>query len=361
MLKPGEVHVREILPGCVKWDRGYRALATFRKANKLRTKYFPSMRRAKLWADEWTRQVAASGITQTIQPDELNAVVHARAELAEIGATLAEVIAAGMPLVRAKRCGVTVSDLIVRRLDYMRVRGCAKEHFANTQARLKLFGAAFGKRPAALVTTAEIDVWMSGLGKGPRTIANVRDSLHAMFANGVRLDLIAHNPVTKSLRPALRTGNISIFTLDQVRELLRVAKERNQLGYVVLGLFAGLRRSEILRLTPAELNHSWVRITHGKTRGSRRVVHLNATAQAWMPEDSLDFGGVRRLNELRTSLPFPWPGNGLRHSFASYHLAHFRDLAKLAAEMGSSPATIKRDYAELVTPEDAAAFWALRP
>jgi integrase len=29
-----------------------------------------------------------------------------------------------------------------------------------------------------------------------------------------------------------------------------------------------------------------------------------------------------------------WPLNGFRHSYASYHLAHFKDAARLALEMG---------------------------
>lgn len=361
MLKPGEVHVREILPGTDKWDRGYRALATYRTKGKLKTKYFASMRQAHLWAKQWKDQVAASGITSTVTADELAAVMQSRAEIAELDATLAEVIAAGLAVVRARAKGVTVTTLVGRRLDYMRLRGGSKEHLANTTARLRDFQTAFGKRPAALITTAEIDAWLSGLSVGPRTTANFRDSLHAMFSNGVRLGLIEINPVTKAMRTSYRSGTISIFTLDQIPELLHAAVAHDCLAFVVLGLFAGLRRSEILRLTPVDFGPGWVRITKGKTRGSRRVVHLNDTARAWLPEDPATKLSTRQIDNLHDGLSFPWPTNGLRHSFASYHLAHFRDLNRLAADMGSSPGVIRREYAELVSPQDAAAFWRLRP
>jgi integrase len=58
----------------------------------------------------------------------------------------------------------------------------------------------------------------------------------------------------------------------------------------------------------------------------------------------------------------PWPSNGLRHSFASYHLAHFRNAALLALELGHTNQEITfRHYRELVTPEAAKKYWNIRP
>jgi integrase len=52
----------------------------------------------------------------------------------------------------------------------------------------------------------------------------------------------------------------------------------------------------------------------------------------------------------------------LRHSFASYHLAHFQDAAKLALELGHTKQELLfQHYQELVTPEVAAKYWDIRP
>jgi hypothetical protein len=56
-----------------------------------------------------------------------------------------------------------------------------------------------------------------------------------------------------------------------------------------------------------------------------------------------------------------WPDNALRHSFASYHLAHFKNQDTLALEMGNSTAIIFRHYRELVKPDDAALYWSIKP
>jgi len=57
-----------------------------------------------------------------------------------------------------------------------------------------------------------------------------------------------------------------------------------------------------------------------------------------------------------------WPSNALRHSFASYHLAHFCDAAKLALEMGHrDQKLIFANYRELVKPQEAAKYWNIMP
>ena len=57
-----------------------------------------------------------------------------------------------------------------------------------------------------------------------------------------------------------------------------------------------------------------------------------------------------------------WPANVLRHSFASYHLAHFKNAAQTAAELGhAGAAMLYQHYRELVKPDDAARWWQIMP
>jgi hypothetical protein len=57
-----------------------------------------------------------------------------------------------------------------------------------------------------------------------------------------------------------------------------------------------------------------------------------------------------------------WPPNALRHSFASHHLAQFTDAARLALELGHTDQELLfRRYRELVTPDQAAKWWDIRP
>jgi integrase len=57
-----------------------------------------------------------------------------------------------------------------------------------------------------------------------------------------------------------------------------------------------------------------------------------------------------------------WQSNALRHGFASYHLAKFKDAAKLALELGHTKQDLLfRHYRELVKPEQAEKYWSTRP
>jgi hypothetical protein len=63
----------------------------------------------------------------------------------------------------------------------------------------------------------------------------------------------------------------------------------------------------------------------------------------------------------RAGLRENWPNNALRHSFGSYHLAHFKDAPALALQMGNSPDVIFRHYRELVKPKEAKRYWQIMP
>ena len=57
-----------------------------------------------------------------------------------------------------------------------------------------------------------------------------------------------------------------------------------------------------------------------------------------------------------------WPENALRHSFASYHLAHFKNAADTALQLGHHDSRITfAHYRELVKPKEAERYWNIKP
>ena len=70
------------------------------------------------------------------------------------------------------------------------------------------------------------------------------------------------------------------------------------------------------------------------------------------------FAALRAAAGLKTA----WPDNALRHSFASYHLAHFKDAGALALDMGhTNSGMIFANYRQLVRPAEAERYWNLKP
>ncbi len=102
----------------------------------------------------------------------------------------------------------------------------------------------------------------------------------------------------------------------------------------------------------------------------RRLVPICAALREWLAPIALRTGPVaptinfrRRFHAARDAagLLNQWDGNELRHSFASYRLAGTQNAALTALELGNSPTVLQVHYRELATPEDAAAWFAVKP
>ena len=78
-------------------------------------------------------------------------------------------------------------------------------------------------------------------------------------------------------------------------------------------------------------------------------------------------GGIGRRNGLKIRWPSGRPGSipgvgTFIHSYASYHLAHFRNASDLALQLGhQNTEVLFAHYRELVTPEAAARYWEIQP
>ena len=105
-----------------------------------------------------------------------------------------------------------------------------------------------------------------------------------------------------------------------------------------------------------------------KTR-SRRLVPVLPNLAQWLAGYSRKKGKVwkgtpKTLREARAATVkaagVTWKDNGLRHSFISYRLADTQDAAAVALEAGNSPNVVFKHYRELVRPEAARAWFAVR-
>ena len=77
---------------------------------------------------------------------------------------------------------------------------------------------------------------------------------------------------------------------------------------------------------------------------------------AWLTED-VD----KAWKKENASASFVWKRNGLRHSFASYRLAHTGNENQVAQECSNSPAMIYKHYRALVSKAEAERWFAIRP
>jgi len=108
----------------------------------------------------------------------------------------------------------------------------------------------------------------------------------------------------------------------------------------------------------------FIEVTAAKSKTRRRrLVTIQPALASWLALGGvLPLGDVNtRLWKLTSALASPWPRNVTRHSFVSYHLAGFGSAGKTALEAGHTEQILFNHYREIVTAEQAAAFWAIRP
>lgn len=142
--------------------------------------------------------------------------------------------------------------------------------------------------------------------------------------------------------------------------------------FVAIGAFAGLRRAELERLDWREidLEARLIQVTAQNAKSARRrFVKIQPNLAQWLAPYEQPRGNVapldyrKLLDAARESAAIKdWPQNALRHGFASYHLAHFKDAAALALELGhTSNNLVFQHYREVVKPNEAKRYWNLVP
>ena len=143
------------------------------------------------------------------------------------------------------------------------------------------------------------------------------------------------NPTLRATKAKVVGEEPGVLTVEQAYALLENATPEI-LPYIAIGLFAGLRRREIERLDWSEVDfdegHIKVSAKKSKTL-QKRFVTMQPNLREWLQPYRKLKGSVAPHNlfqqlfeQAREAAGIKdWPDNALRHSFASYHLAHFKN------------------------------------
>ncbi len=221
--------------------------------------------------------------------------------------------------------------------------------------------------PLRTITSADCRrILKSAFGNSPSSYKKGRAILHSVFSFGIRREWCDSNPVERVDIPAIKENSIRPLSLQEVRKLQQTVQKpafRDMQLPLHLMLFCGIRPTEITRLTTEDIH--WhdkeliIRPTVSKTGGGRtiplrNIPRVNTTRVAprnWM----------QRWRQLRHAAGLNhWQADACRHTFASYHAAHFRNLNALQLEMGHRDLTLLRTrYISPITSATAADFWSL--
>jgi integrase len=272
---------------------------------------------------------------------------------------------------RAQLVGRSYSDLIP---EYLRTK--AKPEYRRAQEiSLRLFEKEFGRKSLNGIEPHSIEKWLDGKKWQPLNRRNyVRDL--AMFFNWAKLHgHVTDNPCDKVKRPKVPRLVPAIYTVDEVNRLLNTAREHTELGLLdmyAIAFFAGVRIGEILRMRAEMIDweEGEIRLLPSVTKsGSPRNIEIFDALRAWIGEESSEKGPLvspvnlrLRRQQLHLLAAVPMKRNALRHSFASYHSAKYRDPGGLQLLLGQeTPNVLFRHYLAATRKMDALAFFESRP
>ncbi len=341
-----------------------------RVAGKRTRKFFPTRRAAEAWLRKTLARMRKEGEGAIHMPEQLRVEAVACAErLRPYGKTLTEATDHFLAHMAAIQRSCTIQVLIAEFKAAKEQDGASTRYLKDIKHRLGLFEADFGSRVVAEIQSSEIDDWLRGLKVAAQTRNNFRTVLGTLFEFAMLRGYAPGNPTVKIAKAKVVRGAPEIFTPAQMQTILEKAPNAF-IPYLAIGAFAGLRSAEIERLDWSEIDLGQ-RLIHVKAEkaktAQRRLVPISDNLAAWLAPHAITAGPVvASLREQREktceATKIPWPANGLRHSFASYRLAHSKDAAATAAELGhSSPSMLYKHYRELVRPEVAAQWWQLLP
>lgn len=222
----------------------------------------------------------------------------------------------------------------------------------------------FAVRPLRAISVRECrELLQREFGHSPSSFVKARAILSSVFSFGMRQEWCNANPVSRIVVPRVQETPIEPLTQEEITRLETTAEQprfRAMKFSLHLLLYNGIRPTEVSRLRPEDIDENArlirIRSCTSKTGGGR-VLPLRAALGE--PDLRIPKNWQRRWRALRRAAGFTrWVPDVLRHTFASYHAARFRNLPALQLEMGHRDLSLLRTrYISPIPPRAAAGFW----
>jgi integrase len=163
---------------------------------------------------------------------------------------------------------------------------------------------------------------------------------------------------------------IVALSFEEIRRLLYAAKfhqEGAAAATVAIGLFAGLRPSEIADLKPEDIGEKVIRVTGGKLRRKlKRTVPIAPVLAVWLkkhPFTGLPSGWDYKMKALKKATKAAkWVQDIIRHTSISFQAERDQNEALTAYNCGTSVKMMDLHYRNTIDDEKIIkAFWDLTP
>ncbi len=285
-----------------------------------------------------------------------------KAQLMEL---LRRVVRAGIRMLEAEENTVNFETAAWSSVEARAARRPATKRDLRHFVRRMLRVEGVAQRPLRAMTTRECRrVLQTAFGASRHSYRKGRAIMHSIFTHGVRQEWCDTNPVDRIEVPILVENEIKPLTINEVHRLEETAARPEHRAMQLplhLMLYCGIRPSEVQRLRPEDIQ--WkkkqviIRPQTSKTGGGRIVPLRKAGLLRHAPREIPGNWRIR-WRALRRAAGFKgWQADALRHTFASYHAAYFKNLPVLQLEMGHRDLSLIRMRYAAIVQERPALFW----
>lgn len=220
--------------------------------------------------------------------------------------------------------------------------------------------------PVARITASDIEALVAGESPSYRNL--ILRHLSPLFQFAIRKQYLSSNPVASVDRARYTPPPPSILSVAEARAVMAEAVRRSPrlVAYFAIALFAGLRPSEIVRLSPASIRNGYIVLTADQTKtADARTVPVRQNLAAWLaayPPADLASVTPSVIYRFRTHCPVNWAPDCCRHSYASYAYELTHNATEVAAEMGHrGTGVFFRHYRALAPVGSGSEFFDITP
>lgn len=372
--------------GKVKWQ----VSGTTREGKRIR-QYYPNQAEAIDRKNELDKEYNNQPVEKVLRRTSLSEDQLADAETASLqteGKKLTTIISNFHQLKeRVAKCGITLdaavsfcekhyrSEITERSLytaisEFMETRKSLRpKTIADYKTSTNLLLKLEPNTPVHSVSLSDIEKILNKFKK-PNTKKTYRKGLNTFFQWCKNHEYALENPCDRLDPIPGDRSRIKLLTFEEVQKLLKASmlyKDGIMLPYITIGLFAGLRPSEIEDLKKSNFKKDQILVEGGKLRRKlKRKVPIPENLKEWLnfkPFTETPPGLRNKFRVVKTAAkPGKWTQDMIRHTSISYQADRDENEEMTAFRNGTSKAMIDLHYREIIEDsEEVTKFWSLTP
>lgn len=328
-----------------------------------------TMERAKTTID--TEMVAIESNTRPLTTLETEEARRVFAILPE-GVTLSEVAKFYLDRKATVQQTVTVSAATEKYLDSQAKRGLRSRSMSAERGYINRLAKAFPNQLVTDLTVDDLATALEDMGVTGVTYNNYRRYWSIFGDWCIKRNYAVENPAKRIEDHLIEDEIAEFYPVAEAKRWFAHLEEiaPDLLRYMFLHYFAGIRASELHRMTGDMVTPELIKVTPkaSKTRSQRHITP-EPNLRAWIEAYPASPGRLtteyhfHRVREVRRALPgFNWVHNGGRKSCATYMLELTQDAPRTATVLGhKSTQLLFETYRGLTTQADAQAYFNILP